>query len=127
MIEENKINKKLIEFIIKARKKGFLDNAISKALTDKSWPKESVNDHFYYLDNVYNNPDKNKITLYLDDDLSKIIEKRAKKNLTTVPKQIEDILRRSCVRLKFKNTSPGKIDDLLINIFSRKNTGRKRK
>jgi hypothetical protein len=57
--------------------------------------------------------------------LLKMIEKRAKKNMLTLPEQIEDTLRRSCISLKKKPLISGKIDDLLVSIFSRQKRGKK--
>jgi len=68
---------------------------------------------------------KNKVTIYLDNDLLKMIDKRAKKNMLTLPEQIEDILRRSCLSLKKKPLISGKIDDLLVSIFSRQQRRKK--
>ena len=39
-----------------------------------------------------------KITINIDDEEKKILDKRAKKNLLNLREQIEDIIRRSCVR-----------------------------
>ena len=68
------------------------------------------------------------ITINLDEDVKKIISKRAKKNLLSLREQIEDILRKSAVRTKNK---PGnqriKIDDRLVAAFSREKRGRKKK
>ena len=66
-----------------------------------------------------------KITILLDEQEVKILEKRAKKNLFSLREQIEDIVRRSCANTK-KGTRPLKIDDRLVGIFSRQRSGRKR-
>ena len=44
------------------------------------------------------------ISIELDKDEIKILEKRAKKNLMTLKEQIEDIIRRSCVSSSKKTT-----------------------
>ena len=50
-----------------------------------------------------------------------MIEKRAKRNMLTLPEQIEDILRRSCLNQKNKTNLPiDKIDDLIVGIISRR-------
>jgi len=69
-----------------------------------------------------------KITINIDDDVKKIISRRAKKNMFTLREQIEDILRKSAVRTK-SGTSYGKIkvDDKLVAAFSRDRRGRKKK
>jgi hypothetical protein len=68
------------------------------------------------------------ITISIDEDVKKIISKRAKNNLLTLREQIEDILRKSAVRTKNKTTRRKiKVDDRLVSIFSREKRGRKRK
>lgn len=68
------------------------------------------------------------ITISIDEEIKKILDKRAKKNLFTLREQIEDILRKSAVRTKSgKTTSEIKTDDSLIAIFSRDQRGRKKK
>ena len=69
-----------------------------------------------------------KITINLDEDVKKIISKRAKDNLLTLREQIEDILRKSAVRTKkFSKYSYIKVDDKLVSVFSREKRGRKKK
>jgi len=65
------------------------------------------------------------ISVFIDDEEKKILEKRAKKNLMTLKEQAEDILRRSCVAAKNKTKSNDKCDDKLVRIFSKQNRGRK--
>ena len=66
-----------------------------------------------------------KVTINIDENEQKVLEKRAKKNFLTLQQQIEDIIRRSAVRDK-KTASTDKIDDKLIAAFSRDARGRKR-
>lgn len=69
-----------------------------------------------------------QITIDIDEDVKKIINKRAKKNLFTLREQIEDILRKSAVRTKAGTTTTYfKSDDRLVGIFSRQKSGRPRK
>ncbi|MBU0894200.1 MAG: hypothetical protein KKF48_03625 [Nanoarchaeota archaeon] len=68
-----------------------------------------------------------KITINVDSDELKILEKRAKKNLLSVREQIEDIIRRSCVSGKGPKYSRLKPDERLISIFSREKRGNWRK
>jgi len=69
-----------------------------------------------------------KLSISLDDDEVKILEKRAKKNLFSLKEQIEDIIRRSCVTYKGgKKYHTVKVDDRLVAVFSRDQRGRKKK
>ena len=121
---------KLIEFITEARKRGFGDITIKDALIRHGWPVAEVEKAFASL---VKKPEKykfkNQVILFLDTELLEILEKRAKKNMFTLPEQIEDILRRSCLNQKKKKTASydEKLDDTLVGIFSRKRTGRKGK
>ena len=67
------------------------------------------------------------ITISLDEEEAKILEKRAKKNFLTVKEQIEDIVRRSCIAASKPSRRPIRIDDRLVGIFSREQRGRKKK
>jgi hypothetical protein len=119
-------NKEVIKFIKEARKRGFGDGDIRKALINHGWPVVEVEKAFVSLFQKYTN--KNQITLFLSDELVSLIEKRAKKNLLTIPEQIEDILRRSTINQKSKKSQfDSKLDDKLISLFSRQRTGPKRK
>ena len=66
--------------------------------------------------------------IFLDDDLLKLLDKRAKKNMLNIPELIEDILRRSTLSQKGKKSIyDEKLDDKLVSVFSRKRTGPKKK
>ena len=69
------------------------------------------------------------LTIRLDDEEVKILKKRAKKDMLELREEVEDIIRRSCINSKSKNSlSSGNIgDDKLLGIFSRARSGRKRK
>ena len=68
----------------------------------------------------------NQLCISLDDEILKILEKRAKKNLLTITKQVENIVARSCATsLKKTTEETEKLDDNLVGIFSRKKVGRK--
>ena len=68
------------------------------------------------------------ITISLDEDVRKVLDKRAKKSFLTLRELIEDIVRRSAVHT---SSSSGvkdiKCDDQLVGIFSRAKSGRKKK
>ncbi len=69
-----------------------------------------------------------QITISIDEDVKKIISRRAKDNLLTLREQIEDILRKSAVRTKSSEKYRYiKVDDKLIAVFSRERRGRKKK
>lgn len=68
------------------------------------------------------------VTITLNEDEEKILNKRAKKNLFTLQEQVEDIIRRSCVTSANKSSVPKiKVDDRLVGVFSRQRSGRKKK
>ncbi len=118
------VNKQLVDFINEARRRGFGDFKIKEALSNHGWSLEEIEKAFASL--IPKDRIKNQITLFLDDELLKGLEKRAKKNLFTVPEQIDDILRRSVInQSKKKSVCDEKLDDTLVSIFSRKRTGRK--
>ncbi|MEM3067672.1 MAG: hypothetical protein QXX91_03370 [Thermoplasmata archaeon] len=112
--------KELIKFIKEARKRGFSDYEIRKPLLEKGWSINEIESAFSSLNPKIRIKSKNKITIYLDNDILNVLEKRARKNLMTLSEQIEDILRRSAInsgrRIKLIKD---KLDDRLINIFSR--------
>jgi hypothetical protein len=119
-------NKKLVDFIKESRKRGFGDAEVRRALINHGWPVAEVENAFTYLTPKYVN--KNQITLFLSDELIDALEKRAKKNMLTIPEQIEDILRRSTINKSIaKSTYDSKLDDKLVSLFSRKRTGPKNK
>ncbi|MCK5624759.1 hypothetical protein KAI04_02875 [Candidatus Pacearchaeota archaeon] len=69
-----------------------------------------------------------QITIDIDEDVKKIISKRAKANLFTLREQIEDILRKSAIRTKnSEKYKTIKIDDKLVAVFSRERRGPKKK
>ena len=67
------------------------------------------------------------ITISIDEKAKKILEKRAKKNLMTLREQAEDIIRRSAANYKLGTQTNIKVDDKLVEIFSRHKKGRKRR
>jgi len=112
-----KPNQQLVNFIIEARKRGFSDAEIKKALIGNSWPLKLLEEAFDYLNPKFKI--KNQICIWLSNELLKDLEKRANKNMLSLPEQIEDILRRSCVNTK-NSVKEEKLDDLLVGMFSRK-------
>jgi hypothetical protein len=124
------VDKKLVEFITEARKRGYTDSEIRKPLIERDWTDVEIDialRESYKVKPVREKKSgKEKIEIYLSKDTYELIRKRAKKNLLSVPEQIEDIVRRSCINAKLKPINANeKIDDLLVGIFSRKKTGRK--
>ncbi len=69
-----------------------------------------------------------KLTINLDENEIKILNKRAKKNFLTLKEQVEDIVRRSCIMSVGRSKkSVIKCDDALVGVFSRERRGRKKK
>jgi hypothetical protein len=120
-------NTDLIKFIKEARKRGFDDYTIRTPLLKQGWPESEVECTFNALKRKAREhlSFKNKVVIYLNNELLKMLDKRAKKNMLTLPEQIEDTLRRSCISMKKKPIISGKIDDLLVSIFSRQKRGKK--
>ena len=112
-------NKKLIIFIKEARKKGYDDFQIREPLLKHGWPLNEVESAFNYLKPKYKY--KNKVSMFLDSEILKKLQKRADKNLFTLSEQIEDILRRSVLSQRNSiSKNPEKLDDKFIAFFSRK-------
>jgi hypothetical protein len=65
------------------------------------------------------------ISIKVDSEALKILEKRAKKNFMTVNELVEDIVRRSVISYK-GGKKPVKVDDRLVAIFSRQRKGPKK-
>jgi len=60
------------------------------------------------------------ITIKIEEEVKKVIGKRAKKNLLTIKEQIEEIIRQSAVRSKSgAGDSKFSTDDKLVEVFSR--------
>lgn len=68
-----------------------------------------------------------RLTIELDDEEVKILKRRGKKNILTLREQVEDIIRRSCIKAKSSNIPRSKSDDKLVDIFSRDRRGKKRR
>ena len=95
-----KSNPELIKFIKEARKRGFDDFQIKEPLLKHGWPIEEIEKAFSVIKPRYKF--KNKICIYLDSDVLKILETRAKRNMFTISEQIDDILRRSSISSRMK-------------------------
>ena len=134
------INSELVKYIKECREKGFEDYQIRIPLLDNGWPLDEVERAFYEIkqqenkklkkkqvkDNKIIYVYKNSMTVHLSEDVFKIIEKRARKNILTPEEQVEDIIRRSCVNTKKSSEIQDNVDDIFLKLFSRKNTGRPR-
>lgn len=110
-------DKKLVKFIKDARKRGYDDYQIREPLIKHGWQFDEIEKAFNYLKPKYKY--KNKISIFLDNEILKKLEKRAQRNLFTLSEQIEDILRRSVLSQK-KTTKEEKLDDKFIAFFSRR-------
>ena len=110
----------LVNFIKEARKRGFDDFEIREPLLKKGWSLEEIENAFSKTKPKEEKLKfKNKVCIWLDNSLLKLVEKRANKNMMNVHEQIEDILRRSCLNLK-STKKEEKLDDLFLTFFSRK-------
>ena len=141
MEEQIQANSELVNFILEARRRGFDDWQIREPLLKNGWLESEVQKAFLYIkqeqdrklkekkkyDGKIIYKYKNSITIHLDSEVLKIVEKRAKKNMLTVPEQIEDIIRRSCVNTKKNSEAQDNVDDAFLKLFSRKTSGRPRK
>ena len=65
------------------------------------------------------------ITINIDEEVQKVIGKRAKKNMLTIREQVEEIVRQSAVRTKAGTPKGMDSDDRLVEIFSRKRRGKR--
>ncbi len=110
-------NPDLIKFILEAQKRGFEDDKIKEALLSNKWPTNEINGAFQALRKPHHF--KESLNIWLDTEIIKKLEKRAKRNLLTLPEQVEDILRRSVINQKPSQKSE-KLDDMLVGLFSRK-------
>lgn len=110
-------DKNLVNFILKARARGFDDLEIKEALLSNGWDNTIVEQGFASLKPMFKY--RNKVCIYLDSDVLKKLDKRAKRNLFTLSEQIEDILRRSVVNTR-QSVRAEKLDDMLVGLFSRK-------
>lgn len=117
-----KVEKVVLSFISEARKRGFSDMQIRRALEEKNYPENMINAGFEFLQPKFKI--RNQICLFLSNEILQSLEKRAKKNMLTLQEQIEDILRRSCIKKKTA-IQQEKLDDLLLTCFSRARKGRK--
>ena len=110
-------NPDLIRFILEAQKRGFNDNKIREALLSNRWPTNEINSAFQSLRKQHHF--KESVTIWLDSEIIKLLEKRAKKNMLNVNEQVEDIVRRSVANQK-PSAKKEKLDDMLVGLFSRK-------
>ncbi|MDD5700280.1 MAG: hypothetical protein PHH00_03790 [Candidatus Nanoarchaeia archaeon] len=118
------VNKELGEFIKEARRRGFSDMEIKEPLLAKGWNPGEVERALASLGGGLGY--KNKVCFYMDSEVYAVIKKRAKKNLLTVEEQVEDIVRRSAVNAGGIKREEEKLDDLLVSVFSRKKTGKRK-
>lgn len=110
-------NPDLVRFILEARKRNFNDIKIKETLLSNNWPKNEINAGFEAVKEKIHS--KESITIWFDREVMKLLEKRAKRNMLTLPEQIEDIVRRSIANQK-PNQKKEKLDDMLVGLFSRR-------
>jgi len=68
-----------------------------------------------------------KLTIDIDNNVFRLVMRRAKQNLLTSREMVEDIVRRSMLSWRGGTRTRFKVDDKLVGIFSRERTGRKKK
>ncbi len=112
------IHKELVTFIKEARKQGYDDYQIKEPLMKNGWHIEEIEEAFASL--KPHPKFKNKVCIYLDSDVLKLLDRRARRNMFTLTEQIDDILRRSVLNAKKLRRETEKLDDMLIGLFSRK-------
>ncbi len=112
------MNTDLLRFIREARRRGYSDEKIKEALLGNGWPVSEVKTAFDSIKSEFHS--KHSVSIWLDDEILRKLETRAKKNLLSLPEQVEDILRRSVLSTTGKNSHKEKLDDMLIGLFSRK-------
>ena len=122
-------NSKLIKFIKEARKRGFEDWQIRKPLLKQGWPEQEIEKAFKSLIKKDHARSTNQVTIHIDNELLKLLKKRADKNMLGLSDQITEILRRSALSMRNKSRMPRpiKCDDKLVGIFSRERRGRRKK
>ena len=115
-------DQKLIDFIIEVKRRGYNNSEVIPQLTERGWSIREINAALKSISTTK----KEKVEIYLNENIIDIVKKRARKNLLSLPEQIEDIVRRSCVNTKInKSKANEKLDDLLVGIFSRRKSGKK--
>lgn len=113
-------NQDLVKFIKEARKRGFDDLQIKKPLLNHGWPLNEIESAFAHISPKPKIKYRNKVTLYIPNEVLELLEKRSKKNMMTLSEQIEDILRRSVINTKKTKQQEEKLDDMLVGLFSRR-------
>ncbi|MBM3231810.1 3-dehydroquinate synthase [Candidatus Pacearchaeota archaeon] len=109
-------NPDLIKFILEARKRGFTDIKITESPLSNGWSMHEIHSGYEALRQHHF---KKGITIWLDKEIIDLLEKRAKRNLMTLPEQIEEIVRRSIASQR-PTQQKEKLDDMLVGLFSRK-------
>jgi len=69
---------------------------------------------------------KKLLTIEIDNEILKLLERRAKRNMMSVSELISDIIRRSTVFYRRMPRGTPKLEDKLIGIFSRERRGRRK-
>ena len=130
-----KENHELVNFIREVKRRGYSNDEIIAPLLKRGWTIQEIDSAFSSLNNSEKNQQKTnkesrqgkeKVEIYLSKDIHEIVRKRSRKNMLSIPEQVEDIVRRSCASTKLKKASNEKLDDLLVGIFSRRRSGRQR-
>ena len=127
-----KANQELVNFTREVKRRGYSNDEIITPLLKRGWTIQEIDSAFKESEknqkktNKELKQGKEKVEIYLNKDIHEIIRKRSRKNMLSIPEQIEDIIRRSCISTKLRKASNEKLDDLLVGIFSRRRSGRQR-
>lgn len=68
---------------------------------------------------------RTSVTIFLDKDVKKELEKRAKKEFLSLEELINDIVRRSVISYKGNASTTDNVDDKFLTFFSRKSAKKK--
>jgi len=119
------VDKKVVDFIRESRRRGFGDDAIAQKLSDAGW---SINEIDAAFNAVKNTTPKVRLCANIDEDVAKMLARRAKRNMMSIEEQVEDILRRSCVSMRKKTPGEEKmVGNGFISIFSRRRYSKEKK
>ncbi|MCX8159091.1 MAG: hypothetical protein N3D20_02265 [Candidatus Pacearchaeota archaeon] len=115
------VEEKVIEFVRECRRRGFSNEQIKDKLIEGGWSFKEIDEAINF---VKKTTQKIRLCIGIDEEVAKMLIRRAKRNMMSVEEQAEDILRRSCVSMRKKPLTEEKIvGNHFISIFSRRKYG----